>query len=89
MTCDGSLTCDPADPNCMPFTFQGNFTCDNTPTCHETCNGWPTCDGAVTCDGTATCQNTCHGWPGCLTGVSGKPGSDRTTWGKVKKDFNE
>jgi len=82
-TCDGSITCT-GGLECDPYTFQGNYTCDGTETCHSTCAGWPTCDGGPTCDGTDTCDNTCDGWPGC-----GPTGTDRTTWGGVKKEFSE
>lgn len=41
-TCDGSITCT-GIPDCDPYTFQGNYTCDGTSTCHTTCEGWPDC----------------------------------------------
>jgi hypothetical protein len=91
-TCIDAETCD-GTPDCCqpPYTFQGNFTCDGTPTCHLTCGneGWPTCGtaGLPTCDGTDTCDDTCDGWLGCFNG--GPSGSDRTTWGQLKKDFSE
>jgi len=43
-TYDGTVTC---DANCPEYTFQGNFTCDQTETCGfgQTCKGWPECGG--------------------------------------------
>jgi hypothetical protein len=52
-----------------------------------TCDGWPTCFGLATCDGNDTCHDTCTGWPGCYNG--NPSGSDRTTWGGLKKEFAE
>ncbi len=88
-TCEGTgLTCD-GTPDCCrePYTFQGEFTCDGTETCNNTCDGWPTCYGLATCDGNETCHETCTGWPGCYNGQPS--GSDRTTWGGLKKGFAE
>jgi hypothetical protein len=91
-TCADAQTCDGTAQCCNPaYTFQGNYTCDDSPTCHTTCGaeGWPTCSavGLPTCDGNETCHNTCDGWLGC---VNGQPsGSDRTTWGGMKKQFSE
>jgi hypothetical protein len=44
-TYDGIVTC---DANCPEYTFQGNYTCDSTPTCGfgQTCDGWPECGGS-------------------------------------------
>ncbi len=87
-TCIDHETCDGAPQCCQdPYTFQGNFTCDGSETCHNTCDAWPTCDGLVTCDGTVTCHETCDGWLGCYNG--GPTGSDRTTWGGLKREFGE
>lgn len=41
-TCDGSMTCT-GPPDCDVYTFQGNYTCDVSPTCDDTCAGRPDC----------------------------------------------
>lgn len=102
VTCDGSptctaggITCDPSSPTCMQTCVVWP-TCQASPECGITYDGTPTCTA-----GMYTCESTCQDWPTCgmeLTCIGYgaqtceiKPecahGTERTSWGGIKKKF--